>query len=246
MAWRQLPKQQPQRRGLKECSTEVIGLSKCRDEGKSVRPWCACRTSRLHHPGVPGIVAKRKGKRPTALEDRNESRDSQPQHGIFLFLLGISLLGWLKVLNGEICSVTTLAHQKYHVNLKIHRKKKSHFIGVIATAFGNLQVCYSALEILSCMHIWRECYPTLALILSWDMRKSNYHHSLLDSFAKEKWQVSQSLKGTKRNMGSKCGGGGGGVSLNKYLKQVGERGSMITRIFEKASSPPRDLFLCCL
>ena len=42
---------------------------------------------------VPDLVAIRKGKRPTALEDRNESRDSQPQHGIFLFLLGISLLG---------------------------------------------------------------------------------------------------------------------------------------------------------
>ena len=111
--------------------------------------------------------------------------------GIFLFLLGISLLGWLKVLNGEICSVTTLAHQKYHVNLKIHRKKKPHFIGVIAIAFGNLQVCYSALEILSLMHIWRGCYPALALILSWDMWKSNYHHSLLDSFAKEEWQLSQ-------------------------------------------------------
>ena len=192
MAWGQLQKQPPQRRGLKECSTKVIGLPKCRDEGKSVRPWSACRSSKLHHPGVPDIVANRKGKRPTALEDRNESRDSQPQHGIFLFLLGISLLGWLKVLNGEICSVTTLTHQKYHVNLKIHRKKKPHFTGVIATAFGNLQVCYSASEILSLMHIWRGCYPALALILSWDMWKSNYHHSLLDSFAKEEWQRSQS------------------------------------------------------
>lgn len=112
------------------------------------------------------------------------------------------------MLNGEICSVTTLAHQKYHVNLKIHRKKKSHFIGVIATAFGNLQVCYSALEILSCMHIWRECYLTLALILSWDMRKSNYHH-FLTHLLKRSDKCHRVTEGNKRNMGSKCGGGVG-------------------------------------
>ena len=40
-----------------------------------------------------GMVAVTFSLLPTALEDRNESRDSQPQHGIFLFLLGISLLG---------------------------------------------------------------------------------------------------------------------------------------------------------
>ena len=41
--------------------------------------------------------------------------------------------------------------------------------------------------------------------------------------------------------------GEGGVPLNKYLKQVGERGSVVTKTSEKASRPPRDIFfLCCL
>lgn len=37
-----------------------------------------------------------------------------------------------------------------------------------------------------------------------------------------------------------------GVPLNKYLKQVGERGSMVTKTSEKASRPPRDIFFCAV
>lgn len=33
-----------------------------------------------------------------------------------------------------------------------------------------------------------------------------------------------------------------GVPLNKYLKQVGKRGCMVTKTSEKASRPPRDIF----
>lgn len=44
------------------------------------------------------------------------------------------------------------------------QKKKPHFISVIATAFGNLQVCDCTSEILSRMHIWMEHYLASALI----------------------------------------------------------------------------------
>lgn len=86
-----------------------------------------CPSPRLHHPRGPGLAANRKGKLPTALPRRNPNRNHQPQHGIFLFLFGFVLLGCFKLLYGEICPVTTLAHQEPHVNPSIHRKGRHIF-----------------------------------------------------------------------------------------------------------------------
>lgn len=146
MVSQQLQEQQPQRRGLQEFFTIVL-LPKCPAEGKGK---CQASSECAQAPRcitLEGPVSWQIGKvsYPLLQNRRNSSRKHQPQHGIFLFLFGIILLGCFKVLYGEICPVTTLLHQKHHVNCKSIGKEGT-FDGCESNRVSNSQVCYCISE----------------------------------------------------------------------------------------------------
>lgn len=84
---------------------------------------------------------------------RKRVRNHQLHHGIFLFLFGILLSGRFKALFGEALRYYTSAQDRPCKPCRSIPKEKPHFLGVIATAFGNVQVCCCGLEIFSHMHI---------------------------------------------------------------------------------------------
>ena len=84
---------------------------------------------------------------------RKRVRNHQPQHGIFLFLFCILLFGRFKALFGEALRYYTSAQDRRCKPCRSIPKEKPHFLGVIATALGNVQVCCCGLEIFSHMHI---------------------------------------------------------------------------------------------